>query len=427
MKKMLFILSLCTLLALSGCAGVKTAERTEPASLLYIDGTVQEVSGNDVTLLLKIPEWDKSPGSPLHDIARQVIAKSVLIEGITTDMDGKTAVVREVRGNNVKVTLAKPATYPPGAVLKLKIPKKTIAIVDFEVIKGKEKEIGRVTMEDLTAALIDSGQFVVVERSKLKAVMEELQLGRSGLARETSDQAIGKLLLAELLLTGTLSEQRGEWNINLRLVNVSTGQAVAAITMRSALFKPSELRDSGQLPGDFEEAFLDPSWLAIRAGKTTFYDASVDRTTGAEGSKRSMRIDFHLKKGVNPLMARVENRKKRDLSLYDGIEFYARATEKIRLMAMVLTSQPDDPNKIDGWMGMATVDTDWEKIRIPFNSMVIARGWIKQGAAGYGSQAGDQVLRLNRVEDVRIGVHQGHNRDNLQGTLWLDRIRFYNE
>ncbi|HOD98502.1 MAG TPA: FlgO family outer membrane protein [Syntrophales bacterium] len=427
MKRLLLLLSICTLLTLGGCAATKKAERTDPASLLHVNGTVQEISGSEITLLLKAPEWEKASASPIQDIARRVIAKSILIEGIATDMDGKPAIVREVRGNSVRVSLTEPANYPPGTPVKLKIPKKTIAIVDFEVIKGKEKEIGRVTMEELTSALIDSGQFVVVERSKLKAVMAELQLSRSGLAGETSEQAIGKLLMAELLLTGTLSEQRGEWNINLRLVNVRSGQAVAAINMRSGLFKPSELRDSGQLPGDFEEAFLDPSWLAIRVGKTTFYDASVDRTSGYEGSKRSMRIDFHLQKGVKPLMARVENRKKRDLTLYDGIEFYARATEKMRIMAMILTSQPDDPNKIDGWMGMAIVDKDWEKIRVPFDGMVIARGWIKQGAAGYGSQSGDQVLRLNRVEDIQIGVHQGHNRDNLQGTIWLDGIRFYRD
>ncbi len=427
MKKIFIIISLWAFLVLQGCAAVKTAERSEPPQLLYIEGTVQEVAGHDVTLLLKLPEGEKASGAPIREIARQVIQKSILIEGITTDLDGRTAVVKEVRGNTVRLTMTKPAIYTGGAVVKLKIPKKTIAVVDFEVIRGKEQEIGRVTMEDLTAALIESGHFVVVERSKLKAIMEELQLSKSGLTRNTPEQLLGKLHLAELLLTGTLSEQRGEWNINLRLVNVSTGQAVAAISTRTTLFKPSELRDSGQLPGDFEEAFLDPSWLAIRAGSRFFYDAAVDTTTGAEGSKKSMRIDFHLKKGENPLMARVENRKKRDLTLYDGIEFYARATERLRIMAMILTSQPDDPNRIDGWMGMATVDREWERFRIPFQSMVIARGWIKQGSAAYGSQAGDQVLRLNRVEDIRIGVHQGHNRDNLQGTIWLDRIRFYRD
>ena len=52
--------------------------------------------------------------------------------------------------------------YTVGAVLKLKIPKKIIAIVDFEVIRGRKKA-GRVTLEGLTSTLIDSGHFTVVE------------------------------------------------------------------------------------------------------------------------------------------------------------------------------------------------------------------------------------------------------------------------
>ncbi|MDO9558506.1 MAG: FlgO family outer membrane protein [Syntrophales bacterium] len=427
MKTFTFFLTLCTALALHGCAALKVPERTEPANLLYIDGTVQGVSGNDVTILLKIPEFQKTPGSPISEIARQVARKSILIEGIKTDVDGKPALVKEIRGNTVRITMEKPSPYPVGSPLKLKIPKKTIAVVDFEVIKGKEKEIGRVTMEDLTSALIDSGQFIVVERSKLKSVMEELQLSQSGLTRETSDQVIGKLLLAELLLTGTLSAMRGDWNINLRLINVRTGQAVSAIAMKTNLFKPSELRETGQLNGDFEDFSLDPSWLALKMGRTFFFDADIDRTTGAEGSKRSMRIDFNLMEGQKPRMARIENRKKRDLTLHDGIEFYAKATEKLRVTATILTSHPDDPNKMDGWMGVATADKEWEKIRIPFDKMVIARGWIKGGASSFGAQPGDQVLRLNRVESILIGVHPSLNASEIKGSVWLDKIRFYSD
>jgi TolB-like protein len=427
MKNFTFSLVLCAALALHGCAALKAPERPEPASLLYIDGTVQNTSGNDVTLLLKIPELQKTPGSPASEIAQQVAQKSILIEGVKTDVDGKPALVKEIRGNTVIITLETPFPYPVGSPLKLKIPKKTIAVVDFEVIKGKEKEIGRVAMEDLTSALVDSGQFIVVERSKLKSVMEELRLSQSGLSRETPDQVIGRLLLAELLLTGTLSEMQGEWNINLRLINVKTGQAVSAITMKTNLFKPSELRDSGQLQGDFEESFLDPSWLAIKFGKAVFYDTGVDRAAGAEGSKRSMRIDFHLKAGEQPQMARLENRKKRDLALYDGIEFYARGTERLRVIVMILTSQPDNPNTMDGWMGVVTADKVWDKYRIPFDKMSIARGWITEGSARFGAKPGDQVMRLNRVEAVWIGVQQQMNSSEITGSLWLDKINFYSE
>ena len=44
---------------------------------------------------------------------------------------------------------------------------------------------------------------------------------------------MGKLLMADIILTGTLADIGGAWDINLRLVNVRTGQAMAAISMRT--------------------------------------------------------------------------------------------------------------------------------------------------------------------------------------------------
>ncbi len=42
---------------LISCASVKPVEQAEKVSLLYIDGTVQGVSGNEITLVLKLPEF----------------------------------------------------------------------------------------------------------------------------------------------------------------------------------------------------------------------------------------------------------------------------------------------------------------------------------------------------------------------------------
>ena len=123
----------------------------------------------------------------------------------------------------------------------------------------------------------------------------------------------------------------------------------------------------------------------------------------------------------------MDNRKKRDLSLYDGIEFYARATEGLHVTAMVITSLPEDPNRIDAWTGSFEVDRAWEKIRIPFAHMRVSRQWIKVGAAAmYGAKPGDQVMRLERVEGFQIGIHQLQNGD-VKGSLWIDKIRFYND
>ncbi|MFA5182049.1 MAG: FlgO family outer membrane protein [Syntrophales bacterium] len=410
------------------CATVGPPAKQEPLNLLHIDGIVQSQSGNTVTLQMNMPELRKTPGSPIGEIAQELVQKSLVIDGMKTEINGKPGVIKEVRGHAVIVELDKPGTYPAGALVRLTIPKKNIAITDFEVIRGKEKSLGRVTLEGMTTSLIDSGQFNVVERSKLKAVMNELELSRSGLTREKPEEILGKMMIADLILTGTLAESRGEWEINLRLVNVRTSQATAAIYMKTRLFKDVEIRDSGPLKEDFESTAIEPSWIMVNTGRTApFFRSQIDRTEGSDTSKRSMRVDYQLVRGQNPGWARIDNRKKRDLSLYDGIEFYARATGNFHAQVMLMTSLPNDQNRVDAWHGFFEVDQTWEKIRIPFANMMIARGWIKEGAAAmYGAKPGDQVMRLDHVEGFQIGIHRSQNGDS-KGSLWIDKIQFYND
>jgi hypothetical protein len=44
---------------LISCASVKPVEQAEKVGLLYIDGTVQGASGNEIALVLKLPEFKK--------------------------------------------------------------------------------------------------------------------------------------------------------------------------------------------------------------------------------------------------------------------------------------------------------------------------------------------------------------------------------
>ena len=148
-----------------------------------------------------------------------------------------------------------------------------------------------------------------------------------------------------------------------------------------------------------------------------------DSGQGAEDSSRSLRIDFDFS-GDKDFFALANNYKKRDLTLYNGIEFFVKGTAKFNGQFYILTSHPDDPNRIDQWTAMMVVDTTWKKIRIPFDKMFISRGWIKKGAQKTGAVPGDQVLRLNRVEGIQFGVGSNKN-DAVSGSIWIDKIRLY--
>jgi hypothetical protein len=260
--------------------------------------------------------------------------------------------------------------------------------------------------------------------------MNEIQLSLSGMTKREKDGLAGKLLSADLILTGTLTDLQEEWEINLRILNVRTGQALSAVAMKTRLFKQMELRDSSPWIEDFESADPDPSWILraetapVKKNKKANFSVHLDSGQGAEDSSRSLRIDFDFSSDKD-FFAFANNYKKRDLTLYNGIEFFVKGTGKFNGQFYILTSHPDDPNRIDQWTAMMVVDTTWKKIRIPFNKMFISRGWIKKGAQKTGAVPGDQVMRLNRVEGIQFGIGSNKN-DAVSGSIWIDKIRLYN-
>lgn len=428
MKKMIhfnvfYLIAIITAFLFCSCTTIQTSKESKKIEQLYIEATVQDISDNEAVLTLHLPELKKSEDPFIGEIAQQVIRKGLFIEGITTEIGGTPVFVKEVHGNTVKVLLKTPMSYPVGSSVNLKIPQKTIAIVDFEVIRGKQKEAGRVTLEKLTSALIDSGHFNVVERAKLKTIIDELKLGMTGLMSKSSVDKVGQLQTADLILTGTLAEIKGNWDINLRLLNVKTGQAMAAIAMQTKLFRPSEMRDSGPLNADFESDVVDPSWNTGYKKRRGFR-VGLATTEGAGDSRHSLEVRFDFKATQGMVFARAENSKKRDLYLYSGVEFYVKSTRLLTGTFWILTSSPEDPNSMDAWTGNFDTDTEWRKVRIPFDGLTIGRRWIKKGAEKYGAKYGDQVLRLDRVEIVSIGLPSINN-PPVKGKMWIDKISFY--
>ena len=257
-------------------------------------------------------------------------------------------------------------------------------MVDFEVIRGREKDAGRVTLEGLTTALIDSGHFTVVERTKLQAVLTEIGLSMTGLTKETPDKVVGNLLMADLLLTGTLAQQGMVWDTNLRIVNVRTGQAMAAISTQMKMSALSDIRDTGALDEDFEGNTISSSWLTGHRARGAFR-VTHDTTSGADSSSRSFRMDYDLQ--VIPreeMFARIANMLKRDLSLYSGIEFSVKASASSTGALRMLTSDHEDANTIDAWGGTFRNRAGVEKGQ---NTL------LRDGRAAWMDQAGSAVIR----------------------------------
>ena len=167
---------------------------------------------------------------------------------------------------------------------------------------GGSKDAAKFVQEDVTSLLVDSGQFSVVERAKLGTLLEEIQLGQTGAIDPATVQKVGKLLGAELILTGTLAASGNEWNVNLRLVNTETGLIIAAIHKLGPLHELTgdSMRAYDNIDGSFESGNpTESGWQVGRmvegfAGVGGYRRVYLDTKGGANGTKQSLAMAFKL-------------------------------------------------------------------------------------------------------------------------------------
>jgi TolB-like protein len=81
--------------------------------------------------------------------------------------------------------------------------------------------------EKLFTAMSNQGM-QVVERDQLERVLKEQKLGYSGLVNMSSAKKIGKLLGAEGMMLGTVSDMGNSITINARLVDMENGKTITA-------------------------------------------------------------------------------------------------------------------------------------------------------------------------------------------------------
>jgi curli biogenesis system outer membrane secretion channel CsgG len=126
------------------------------------------------------------------------------------------------------------AAFPCGGLAQAKPFK--VAILEFDPVteEAVKENLGRQASEFLTTAAVNSGAFSVVERAALKKVLDEMQFGQGSQAPGTVAQAIGAMVGAQGVLTGSVVKSSGSVRLDARLIDVASGNIVAA---RSAYAK----------------------------------------------------------------------------------------------------------------------------------------------------------------------------------------------
>jgi TolB-like protein len=435
-KRHSYLILACTVLMLSiSCqpAGEKRVVQ-EPTmkSVFYLPAEVIEVQQNDVTLRVEKPPLYGEGVKLALQLAQEIIEKTYLLEGQKTSVNQSRVEVVRIIGSDVLVKiLDKSHSFKPGDRVQILLAKKIIAIKDFEVIMGSNKEVAKYVQEDVTTALVNSGQFNVVERSKLQSLLDELKLAQAGLIDPAGAKQVGKLLGADIILTGTLAPTGDEWNVNLRVINTETGLIAAALNKTGPLheLKSEAFREMKNIDGSFEDKTSDMAgWIlgefkGGRAGVGGYQVVYIDETQGAGGTQKSLAMDFKLgtkrvEKFKNlPIRASITNRLKRDLANYSGIKFQIKADRDLTVLFQVADSQEGSDYE-ENWFRNISVTKDWKETRIPFNSLSIQKGRAKE-------QGTNQILQLNYIERIDWVVHE-HSFGRGEGAkIWLDEVDFY--
>lgn len=118
-------------------------------------------------------------------------------------------------------------------------------------------DFGTGLTEMLTTALVDSGRFILLERKALADIQAEQQLAQSGAMEESSAPAKGKLLGAQALVRGAVTEyayrrsSTGGTASFLQGIGVGTSRAEAAVVLDIRLYSSvtGQILDSAKAEG----------------------------------------------------------------------------------------------------------------------------------------------------------------------------------
>ncbi len=97
-----------------------------------------------------------------------------------------------------------------------------IAVLDFKSLLADE-ELGIAVSEILRTELASLGDYTVIERGMLEQILEEQALQSSGAIDSGTAAEIGKLLGANLVVTGSIVKTGDVYTINSRFIDIETG------------------------------------------------------------------------------------------------------------------------------------------------------------------------------------------------------------
>jgi len=118
------------------------------------------------------------------------------------------------------------------AHLNFKTELKNAVVIDFVNLDGKTTMLGRYIAEDLSTRLAKSADFKIIERRYANKVITEKEYNLSDFVEPTNAASLGKLVGAQGIVIGTITEIKGAFQINARIIQTKTSEVLSSYEVK---------------------------------------------------------------------------------------------------------------------------------------------------------------------------------------------------
>jgi TolB-like protein len=115
-----------------------------------------------------------------------------------------------------------------------RVEKRPIAVLDLEVTGGT-REQALALSNQLRTEILKTGQFTVVDRSQINAILEEQALQQTGCTTQECAVRVGRILGVRQIVTGTVTKIDNDlWQVSVLLIDAESAETLRGETLNHA-------------------------------------------------------------------------------------------------------------------------------------------------------------------------------------------------
>ena len=148
--------------------------------------------------------------------------------------------------------------------------KPLVSVFDF---KGTDISANEVLLfvDFLTSEIVNTEKYVVIDRDQRETLLSEIEFSLTGCTDESCQLEAGKLLHADMIVTGSLDGFGEGISLNMKLTEVETGSVISSVTQQYNSFN-DVIADNTRLV----TLLLNPSIQAEKTPIPSNYDIYIE-------------------------------------------------------------------------------------------------------------------------------------------------------